>query len=329
MVGNAMADPDYDYCLDENSTEICATLPQDLTVQEAENTYNFMDEPSQLPFDRFGWRTLVALNWPVFGNNRDRKPWEEFTNADVLFPPETDLKCRPHPEQLHVWRYLQTSGLPLIDKEGNYVVYAIHLNDAMANQIREQNLNSKAGLSKVSEVSFQAGRHTEEMMTEAALMMKSAWRVFEKPDQKYFRRRALLEVLPADSQSGERLCQQVTLGLVGLHVVQKTTTGLGDHWNWSTYEHVDNVPLAKNARRPGASFSRNFFKNGCQHPDHVQRDYSFFPKGPMPEPKEITEWKWAGQPPYAVSAKGDMLPPHRVSRCWKIFAGTQNTNQLW
>jgi hypothetical protein len=38
-------------------------------------------------------------------------------------------------------------------------------------------------------------------------------------------------------------CSRLTVGLVGLHVVQKTPSR--PQWSWSTYEHVDNIPPAE------------------------------------------------------------------------------------
>jgi hypothetical protein len=35
-------------------------------------------------------------------------------------------------------------------------------------------------------------------------------------------------------------CKQVTVGLVGLHIVQKTASR--PQWIWSTFEQIDNVP---------------------------------------------------------------------------------------
>src|SRR6202034_160551 len=62
--------------------------------------------------------------------------------------------------------------------------------------------------------------------------------------------------LVLDPQSGT--CSTLTVGLVGLHIVQKTKTR--PQWIWSTFEQVDNVPPT-----PGATgaFGFNDGKGGA------------------------------------------------------------------
>ncbi len=71
-----------------------------------------------------------------------------------------------------------------------------------------------------------------------SLAIKAAWldmRGFtEAQTRRYYTRTAILK----DPDTG--VCSRVTVGLVGLHVVQKTPSR--PQWSWSTYEHVDNVP---------------------------------------------------------------------------------------
>jgi hypothetical protein len=71
-----------------------------------------------------------------------------------------------------------------------------------------------------------------------ALDVKSAWILMKDiPNtERYYTRTALV----LDPQSGN--CSTATVGLVGLHIVQKTPTR--PQWIWSTFEQVDNVPPA-------------------------------------------------------------------------------------
>ena len=74
-----------------------------------------------------------------------------------------------------------------------------------------------------------------------SLAIKAAWLDMtgftEAQTRRFYTRTAILK----DPDSGT--CSRVTVGLVGLHVVQKTPSR--PQWSWSTYEHVDNVPPAR------------------------------------------------------------------------------------
>ena len=81
---------------------------------------------------------------------------------------------------------------------------------------------------------------------DGSVVLKAAWLDLEgfSPAQKsrYYSRKVMLK----DAGTGK--CSAVTMGLVGLHIVQKTASR--PQWIWSTFEQVDNVPPAR-ARRSG------------------------------------------------------------------------------
>ena len=56
-----------------------------------------------------------------------------------------------------------------------------------------------------------------------------------------------------------RVLGMVLVGLVGLHVVQKTKQL--PQWMWATFEHVDNAP--DSALGPVADIQYNFFDAEC------------------------------------------------------------------
>jgi hypothetical protein len=47
-------------------------------------------------------------------------------------------------------------------------------------------------------------------------------------------------------------CSRVTVGLVGLHIIQKTPSR--PQWIWSSYEHIDNVPPSRFGERVKFTF---------------------------------------------------------------------------
>jgi hypothetical protein len=124
-----------------------------------------------------------------------------------------------------------------------------------------------------------------------SLDVKSAWMdmTFAKHPERYYTRKAFV-MDPADGT-----CSEKTVGLVGLHIVQKTPTR--PQWIWSTFEQVDNVPPAQ----PGApgTFA---FNDGSGTPQPSPNPYKLSPL-PIPVP-----------------------PPFNVTRALPIHPSTRTTN---
>jgi hypothetical protein len=90
-------------------------------------------------------------------------------------------------------------------------------------------------------------------------------------------------------------CSPRKMGLVGLHIVQKTPSR--PQWIWSTFEHVDNLP-----EKPGI---RSTFNDGSGKPMPDPNPYPpFDPKKPVPPPP----------------------PPFNVDRLKPIHDSTRATN---
>jgi hypothetical protein len=79
---------------------------------------------------------------------------------------------------------------------------------------------------------------------DGAVVLKAAWLDLagfsDAQKSRYYVRRTMLR------DAGIGRCSVVTMGLIGLHIAQKTASR--PQWIWSTFEQVDNVPPA----RPGA-----------------------------------------------------------------------------
>ncbi len=320
----------YHFCLHETRKAPCADAPHDLDPFEGNVFYHFLNGAQQEPFDRFGWRHFVALNWPSSNNEIGQDPqaprqWQSYIRADDLFEAARPSTCKKPEEGLLISRYYQTSGRPLIDRNGNYVVYDIHINQVAADYIRKNRLNTKAGQQALDEVSFPAG--VLDPSTEGAILLKTAWMIMDRPSN-YFTRPGVIEVRAENSVTGKKQCLKVTLGMVGMHIVQKTTIGMGDHWIWSTFEHVDNAPLSPNPRDPATNFVISTSKGNCSLPEILDRPYNFFGEegGESGPPGS---WKWATRPPYAVDGAGQGIDPDRIARCWEILTATKLTNRIW
>ena len=127
----------------------------------------------------------------------------------------------------------------LIDRDGHPVFYAIHANPAYATFIRDNGLDTPAGIRDPAKngLTFLAG----------VAEFKSAWRVLTDPAEfpDYITVKAHI---PRLHVAGDRLIADpasstvATVGLIGLHVV----FAIDGHPEmiWSTFEHVDRTGAA-------------------------------------------------------------------------------------
>ena len=126
---------------------------------------------------------------------------------------------------------------PLVAQNGRYVRYQTLYNQPASDFIVHNKYYLRSNLPPVPE----PGATTPSMQfPEGSIAIKAAWLdmtgVPEAQARRYYTRTAILK----DPTSGK--CAPTKVGLVGLHVVQKTPSR--PQWSWSTYEHVDNVPPA-------------------------------------------------------------------------------------
>lgn len=145
---------------------------------------------------------------------------------------------------------------------------------------------------------------------EGALTVKSAWielpergdssRGHIDPSRFYIRQDAWLQ----DPQT--LACRNATVGLVGLHLVYKTSSR--PQWIWSTFEHVDNVPEKDDP--PGKTYTFNDGNPGTRMTDGPEPDYQ------IPRPH---------------GAPGPGIPPrpYQVERLQEISAATLAANRAW
>ena len=131
-----------------------------------------------------------------------------------------------------------------------------------------------------------------------ALDVKSAWiDMTNVPHpERYYTRIAL--VLDFDPATRQWQCSNKTVGLVGIHIVQKTPSR--PQWIWSTFEQIDNVPPAQSGA-PG-TFT---FNDGSGRAMPIRNPYPIDPPI-LPPP-----------------------PPFNVKRLKPIHSSTQNTNAAY
>ena len=140
---------------------------------------------------------------------------------------------------------------PLVAQNTTYVRFLTAYNETEFNQILAQQWYLRKNLPTTG-LTFQLG----------SLDVKSSWIIMTgipHPERYYTRMAHVLD--PVTGQ-----CAPTLVGLVGLHIVQKTKSR--PQWIWSTFEQVDNVPPAQ------AGATGNFaFNNGDGTPMKTSNPY--------------------------------------------------------
>jgi hypothetical protein len=146
---------------------------------------------------------------------------------------------------------------PLVDQNGNLVRYEIRLNRAEFNQIVEGDYYKvgadTTGLIFIDSETDPAG--------EGAIEVKAAWKVLtdEEWDSGRFYGREIYVYNDAINDTPAS-CTLTRMGLVGLHIIRKTSRA--PDWFWGTWEHVDNVPDPGVGAEEGKSYS--FYNADCE-----------------------------------------------------------------
>jgi hypothetical protein len=245
--------------------------------------------------------------------------------------------------------FLQATHQPLIDRNVNFTLFDVRLNAVEASYIESQGLNTLGGQVQFKQagktVSFPLGYYQNDTTrtggSAGAIEIKTAWRLLypgkgDKPEL-FYSTPGLVYVRAADSETGRAFCFQGLLGLVGFHLIQRTTGpgGQEQDWMWSTFEHVRNQPEALNAADPTSA------KPGptdCVAPPRAPDIYSYYQtlcSGPgckpntAPTPEPNGRYLWASTPPYARRYANGGKYGTQVVRCWKIYPETAELNRAF
>lgn len=215
---------------------------------------------------------------------------------------------------------------PLIDQNGNYVLYEIRLNQSEFEYIKTNmyyNANIQRDAFKTTPSSFKGFPDGVINMPPdlpgyaryGATEIKASWRILNtdpnaaNPDipSRYYTMRAYFET------PDKKVLGPYTLGLVGLHIL-RLTPKTHSTWFWATFEQIDNVkvfdpiPNRPNGKPLTPSFNLG---PGTQGPTYYPNGYSY-------QPQPIVE--------------GSPLPAHQpvgVSRVTPIPSDVQQINALY
>jgi hypothetical protein len=193
--------------------------------------------------------------------------------------------------------YIQAAtGDPAIDVSGNWTIYERRLNGVEVAYLKAPGGNTRWNLTTTAgQQAFVSGGGVVNFPAAGgpnltgAIEIKAAWRVLDPArraanQRKFYVVPAMLTVAPdlvapLPGRPSAPICAAVDLGLVAMHIIQKnplTKNSLKPEWFWSTFEHVDNAPLAAQACDP-ASPATCALLGSLECPAKPQPiDYSYF-----------------------------------------------------
>lgn len=371
----ASADYKQDALCVTGAAELCSELPSDLPDLNVPLGYTPTTNletkggVQQQNFDYFGWQSFVALNWPVdasgapldsiMGNLQAPRVWESypgieevFTQADLVAD-DAEAACAPQGRMVLAQTSKLTSSSfiepftssPLIDVDGNFVMYDIRMNPVEAAYLRDNGLTTQAG-----QKAFGAAWDLPRGVTGSpgAMELKTAWRVLQDDTNPmgYFTMPATLLIGAENSSTGDPLCLEVTVGLVGMHIMHKITNpgAFSDNWVWATFEHIRNAPDAKAAAPSQKNVDAQVSGNepyppvdACPVPKDAGAGWAFFDADCKDEQGACTpnvglvlkNYLWEPDMPYAEKYLTKSGSGSQVTRCWQVYESARNVDQVF
>ena len=224
---------------------------------------------------------------------------------------------------------------PVIDRNGHYARFQILLNQPMFAYIVNNKLYSKAVQQNFSSpVAFPRGDIAAG--SSGSIVIKASWKVLDPKDpsdapNRFHTIAALVYTPQSDSPPVRAECHQARLGLVGLHIVHKTSTH--PQWIWTTFEHVDNVPTPAEAKAPPTGRHYNFFNPACpvtRCPWNAEPPRPWDPtKDPFPHGFRSQIVRTTTLPPPAVASVADLNPQFRKILGSSVWSNYELISTQW
>ena len=222
--------------------------------------------------DAFSWQAFLALNWPpgpdgepdsgrLPGQTGDNPSvWETWPEASEIFLPDGSApspwrnssasalippEFAPVPPGARVLRRAGKSFAdfapaaphgPLVDQNGRHVRTEIRVNRPVFDTIVSGGWYRR---------STQAASSTPVVFPDGSIRVQAAWKILSPAEVAAGRVDALearRHTPPAPRGPPPRAREKTRVGLVGFHIASKTPSS--PDWIWSTFEHVDNCPVA-------------------------------------------------------------------------------------
>jgi hypothetical protein len=342
----AAGDTTYNpWCASGTQTQLCPEIPHEVNVKLPAG-YSGLIPADQVRFDDFSWQSFVALNWPAGSDGRPLgtdfsaspaapRVWEGYQDAITVFRGGEPIPCNAGGGKMLVQMakngqvvdpdgsFDEAVGGPLIDRNLNFVVYEKKMNPDEAQFVLDNGYATMQGQAKADSIRFPVGFYTDSAHTQGpvgSIEIKAAWMVVQPADSARFYTRAAVLYVPAKhSATGQPLCLNATVGLVGMHIIHKTRNF--PSWIWSTFEHVDNAPqcLPGQGGACGDSTTFSFYNAACTNcqlntPASSGSDSTFL---------------WEPDPPYARRYAVDRRYGSQITRRQAVYSFTDSTSRAW
>jgi hypothetical protein len=303
------------------------------------------------------WETWARVS-KVFGNSKVQANCNVPAGAE-LFSIASQGNGQPATRNEE---FIQAAtGDPAIDVKGNWTLYERRVNGVEIAYLKAPQGNKMWDLTGLGGQFAFAQNNTAVNFPSmglpgpatGAMEIKAAWRILDPAQhsaniKRFYVVRAMVAVAPDLVTGNKQICTLVDLGLVAMHIIQKnslTNNSLKPQWFWSTFEHVDNAPQARNACDPGQPSQCGYLgQQACAAtlPPNPP-DYSYFNATyavmktnvpPTPSPSGAP-YAWNPAPPYAknyMTVAGPHGAQHigtQISRCWQIYGLTDKLNTQW
>jgi hypothetical protein len=265
-------------------------VPKDVCIPDG-----FAGNPIQF-FDDFSWRSFIAMVWPAQTGQRGvpnagatvdgsgARVFETYKSAWEIFHKDGSA-----PADWNTYEAAQFNACKQSVNFGDLVIASFSKFDdigqagfgTLVGPLVAQNMTYTRYLTTFNQSEFQEindnkwylrqnlGTAAKPLMFQnGALDVKSAWIDMTKVSnpERYYKRTAL--VMSSDGQ-----CRPTEIGLVGIHIVQKTPSR--PQWIWSSFEHIDNIPQT-GAKAPFA------FNDGTGTPMPPENPIDFPPPATPP-----------------------------------------------
>ncbi|WP_276134963.1 hypothetical protein [Polluticoccus soli] len=354
----------YNSFCSNGDTNLCTLLPYDVAENFGFGYQSVLDSQFQPPFDAFSWQTFIALNWPadasgnptgnsISANPGNKRVWEYYIDPSKAFSNGLlggELKLHmdaaesngqkflymdsksPHDLGLTVPRpdeFVEADGKPLVDRNLNFTLYEIKVNNVEDTFIRNNKLNTAAGIYKYASQGRAGNAALELPESDSAkqnpgtIEVKTSWRILDpaKGDDtsRFYCRKATIYIDAAHTTNKKTLIVPgVTVGLVGMHIIRNTPKMSG-FLIWTTFEHVDNAP-EEGERTNGTRWS--YYNKDC-------KDCPVNTPPPF-QPGDNKQYLWSPTPPYA-SHYTDSMKGYgtQVVRENAIYKWTDVLNNWW
>lgn len=224
-------------------------------------------------------------------------------------------------------------NVPLIDSNGNFVVYDVSMNRDEFQYIfgkgyyNSGNQPAATVTDPAQVISFPEGAIGG---AEGAIELKSAWKILgANDDASAYITRTMQIYIPT-----QLFCTPpLKMGLIGLHIIHKTSHS--NAWIWSSFEHVNNAPLsstplAADAKQAAGQCAppSNAQAMSLYNPQCTQQDGTPCPLN-QPPSKPGQPIVWARQQPYAKQYLTNGKYGTQVVRCSALYGPTETLNAQW